>query len=107
LTNSHIVINELPMKYEEVAKFATREFLIDNATVSTNGCHLIIVTKDVANYILEELRKYNFEPTVIGFISKKGEPGVTIDNKISEYVASKAKLARLNSPGQAGSQQHE
>jgi selenophosphate synthase len=107
LTNSHIVINELPMKYEEVAKFATREFLIDNSTVSTNGCHLIIVTKEVANYILEELRKYNFEPTVIGFISKKGEPGVAIGNEISEYVASKVKLARLTSPAQAGSQQHE
>jgi selenophosphate synthase len=107
LTNSHIVINELPMKYEEVAKFATREFLIDNSTVSTNGCHLIIVTKEVANYILEELRKYNFEPTVIGFISKKGEPGVAIGNEISEYVSSKAKLARLTSLAQAGSQQHE
>ncbi|MDQ3869167.1 MAG: SelD-related putative sulfur metabolism protein [Thermoproteota archaeon] len=107
LTNSHIVINELPMKYEEVAKFATREFLIDNSTVSTNGCHLIIVTKEVANYILEDLRKYNFEPTVIGFISKKGEPGVAIGNEISEYVASKVKLARLTSPAQAGSQQHE
>jgi selenophosphate synthase len=107
LTNSHIVINELPIKYEEVAKFATREFLIDNATVSTNGCHLIIVTKDVANYILEELRKHSFEPTVIGFISKKGEPGVAIGNEISEYVASKAKLARLNSSAQAESQQHE
>jgi hypothetical protein len=44
---------------------------------------------------------------VIGFISKKGEPGVTSGNKISEYVASKAKLARLNSSAQAGSQQHE
>jgi hypothetical protein len=44
---------------------------------------------------------------VIGFISKKGEAGVAIGNEISEYVASKAKLARLNSLAQAGSQQHE
>jgi selenophosphate synthase len=103
MTNSHIVINKLPMKYEEIAKFATREFLIDNATVSTNGCHLIVTTKDIANSVLEELRKSNFEPTVIGFIAKKGEPAVTIGNEISEYVASKVKLARLNSLAQAGS----
>ena len=107
LTNSHIVINKLPMKYEEIAKFATREFLIDNATASTNGCHLIVATNDVANSVLEELRKYNFEPTVIGFIAKKGEPTVAIGNEISEYVASKAKLARLNSLAQTGSQQHK
>lgn len=107
LTNSHIVINELPMKNEEIAKFATREFLIDNATVSTNGCHLIVATNDVANSVLEELRRHNFEPTVMGFIAKKGEPVVTIEKEISKYVASKAKLARLNSLVQAGSQQHK
>jgi selenophosphate synthase len=107
LTNSHIVINELPMKNEEIAEFATREFLIDNATVSTNGCHLIVATNDVANSVLEELRRHNFEPTVMGFIAKKGEPVVTIEKEISKYVASKAKLARLNSLVQAGSQQHK
>jgi selenophosphate synthase len=104
LTNSHIVINELPMKNEEIAQFATREFLIDNATVSTNGCHLIVATNDVANSVLEELRRHNFEPTVMGFIAKKGEPVVTIEKEIGKYVASKAKLARLNSLAQAGSQ---
>jgi selenophosphate synthase len=95
------------MKNEEIAEFATREFLIDNATVSTNGCHLIVATNDVANSVLEELRRHNFEPTVMGFIAKKGEPVVTIEKEISKYVASKAKLARLNSLVQAGSQQHK
>ncbi len=43
----------------------------------------------------------------MGFIAKKGEPVVTIEKEISKYVASKAKLARLNSLVQTGSQQHK
>ena len=96
LTNSHVVIDELPIKYEEIAKFATKEFLIENATASSNGCHLIVATKDLAGSIMADLRKHNFEPAIIGFIAKKGRPSVAIEKDISQYVASKAKLAKLN-----------
>ena len=97
LINSHIVVNDLPMKHEEIAKFTTKEFLTENATSSTNGCHLIVATKDLATSIIEDLRKHNFEPAVIGFISKKERPFVAIEKDVSQYVASKAKLAELNS----------
>ena len=96
MTNSHVVIDELPIKYEEIAKFATKEFLIENATASLNGCHLIVATKDLASSIIADLRKHNFEPAIIGFIAKKGRPSVAIEKDISQYVASKAKLAKLN-----------
>ena len=96
LTNSHVVINEIPMMYEEIARFATKEFLIENATASSNGCHLIVVTIDLASSIIGDLRKHNFEPAVIGFIAKKERPFVVIEKDISQYVASKAKLAKLN-----------
>jgi selenophosphate synthase len=96
LINSHIVVNDLPMKHEEIAKFTTKEFLTENATSSTNGCHLIVATKDLATSIIEDLRKHNFEPAIIGFIAKKGRPSVAIEKDISQYVASKAKLAKLN-----------
>jgi selenophosphate synthase len=96
LINSHIVVNDLPMKYEEIAKFTTKEFLTENATSSTNGCHLIVATKDLATSIIEDLRKHNFEPAVIGFIAKKERPFVAIEKDVSQYVASKAKLAKLN-----------
>lgn len=96
LTNSHVVINEIPMMYEEIARFATKEFLIENATASSNGCHLIVVTRDLASSIIGDLRKHNFEPAVIGFIAKKERPFVAIEKDISQYVASKAKLAKLN-----------
>ena len=96
LTNSHVVINEIPMMYEEIARFATKEYLIENATASSNGCHLIVVTRDLASSIIGDLRKHNFEPAVIGFIAKKERPFVVIEKDISQYVASKAKLAKLN-----------
>jgi selenophosphate synthase len=104
LANSYIVINELPMKYEEIARFATKEFLVENATASSNGCHLIVATKDVANSVIEDLRKHNFEPMIIGFVAKKERPFVAIEKDINEYVASKAKLARLNSMAQTKAQ---
>ena len=100
LTNSHIVIRDLPMKYEEISKFATRELLIENSTASSNGCHLIVTTKDVASLVVDDLRRHNFEPTVIGFFSKKERPYVTTEKDIVQYVASKSKLARLNSLAQ-------
>jgi selenophosphate synthase len=97
LTNSHIVISELPMKYEEIDRFATRELLIENSTASSNGCHLIVATKDVTSSVVDDLRRHNFEPTIIGFFSKKEKPAVTTEKDILQYIASKSKLARLNS----------
>jgi selenophosphate synthase len=97
LVNSHIVINDLPMKYENIARFATKELLVEDATASSVGCHIIVATKNVANLVIEDLRKHNFEPSIIGFIAKKESPKLIIERNINDYVASKAKLARLNS----------
>jgi len=96
LTNSHLVINELPVKHEQIAKFATKEFLVENATSSTNGCHLVVASKEVTSLIVEDLRKHNFDPTRIGFVAKKGSPVVVIEKDPSQYVSSKVKLVALN-----------
>lgn len=96
LVNARIVINNLPMKYDEIARFATKELLVENATAASTGCHMIIATKNVADLIMEDLQKHNFEPSVIGFIAKKESPGLTIEADIDKYVSSKAKLAKLN-----------
>ena len=96
LVNARIVINNLPMKYDEIARFATKELLVENATAASTGCHMIIATKNVADLIMGDLQKHNFEASVIGFIGKKESPGLTIDADIDKYVASKSKLAKLN-----------
>ncbi len=95
LANVELNIRELPIRNGEVAKFATREFLIENATASLNGCHIIVATKDVANLIMEELKKHNFAPERIGFVQRKGSWSVSFATDISQFVASKVKLAQL------------
>jgi len=72
---------------------------VDNATASINGCHLIVATKDVVSLMIEDLRKHNFMPEQIGFVSKKGSSSVAFAGKegADPYVAAKAKLARLSS----------
>jgi selenophosphate synthase len=95
LLNAQIVINNLPIKFDEIARFATKEFLVENATAASIGCHMIVATNDVANLIMEDLRKHNFEPSIIGFIAKKDGPGLRIEADIDKYV-SKTKLTKLN-----------
>lgn len=89
ISNAHMVVNEVPIKYEELARFATDEFLVSNSTASVNGCHLIISNEDLAPLILEDLRKHNFNPQIIGFVTDKERPMVTINNNINKYVAAK------------------
>jgi selenophosphate synthase len=101
LANVQLIINkELPVRDEELAKFVTKEFLVENSTASLNGCHIIVATKDVANLITEELSKHNFAPERIGFVEKKGSWSVSFATDVSQFVASKVKLARLMGPPQ-------
>jgi selenophosphate synthase len=95
LLNAQIVINNLPIKFDEIARFATKEFLVENATAASIGCHIIVATNNVANLIMEDLRKHNFEPSIVGFIAKKDGPGLRIEAEIDKYV-SKTKLTKLN-----------
>lgn len=95
VANVQLMINELPFRDEEIARFVTNEFLVENATSSLNGCHVIVATKDVANLITEDLRKHNFTPETIGFVEKKGSWSVRFAVDIEQFVASKAKIAQL------------
>lgn len=101
LANAHLLISELPVRNVEIAKFATKEFLVENATASLNGCHLIVATKDAASLIIEDLKKHNFSPERIGFVAKKGTASVAFTPDVSQLVASKAKLARLTTTSPA------
>lgn len=97
--NAKLVVNQIPIRHEEVAKYATKEYLVENATASLNGCHLLVAAASVADLVIEELKKHNFAPEKIGTVSKKGSSGVAFsaDANIGDYVASKAKLQRLSS----------
>jgi hydrogenase maturation factor HypE len=84
------------MKNEAIARYVTEEFLMENATSSSTSCHLIVAAENIANLIVEELRKANFDPTIIGSISKKGTPHVEIENNVNQYLALKDKMVRPN-----------
>ena len=97
LSNSQLMVNSVPLLHEEMSRYATREYLVENTTASLNGCHLLVATRDVAASMMEELRKHNFSPESIGTVTKKGSASVTFggETKVQDFVASKMKLARL------------
>jgi selenophosphate synthase len=96
LAGVQLTINNLPMKYDEIARFAAKDLMVENATSASTGCHMIVATENVANLITEDLRKHNFEPSVIGLVAKKETPGLKIEADIDKYVPSKTKLTQLN-----------
>src|SRR5207249_9902560 len=98
LANAHLMVNELPIRNEEMARFATKEFLVENATASLNGCHLIVTTRDAAGSIIEDFKKHNFAPERIGIVAKKGVASIAFTEDISNaFFGKDRKSTRLNS----------
>ena len=79
------------MKNEAIARYVTEEFLMENATSSSTKLSSNSSAENIANLIVEELRKTNFDPTIIGSFSKKGTPHVEIENNVNQYLALKLK----------------
>lgn len=95
ISNSHLKIREIPMKYEEFAIRATTENIIPNSTSSANGCHIIIASNEVANQIAEDLKKHNFAATIIGEVIEKDGAKVTISKKLRSYMAADRLINRF------------
>lgn len=81
LINSEIIVDQVPLVDKDVANFVSKEYLISNPTASTPDTNIIIVSKDLATTILEELSKHKFSPAVIGRVGKPGKPRVNFNNK--------------------------
>ena len=95
ISNSHLNIREIPMKYEEFAVRAITENIIPNSTSSVNGCHIIIASNEVANQIAEDLKKHNFDATIIGEVIEKDGAKVTINKKLRSYMAADRLINRF------------
>jgi selenophosphate synthase len=95
ISNSHLKIREIPMKYEEFAIRATTENIIPNSTSSANGCHIIIASNEVANQIAEDLKKHNFAAAIIGEVIEKDGAKVTISKKLRSYMAADRLINRF------------
>jgi selenophosphate synthase len=85
LINSEIIIDQVPHVDDDIKNFVLKEHLISNVSASTPETNMIVVAKDFAAIILEELSKHKFNPAIIGRIGKPGKAGVIFSNKQSTF----------------------
>ena len=78
LINSEIIIDQVPHVDNDIKNFVLKEHLISNVSASTPETNMIVVAKDFAAIILEELSKHKFNPAIIGRIGKPGKAGVIL-----------------------------
>jgi selenophosphate synthase len=76
LINSEIIIDQVPFIDNDIKNFVLKEHLISNVSASTPDTNMIIVSKDFATTIIEELSKHKFNPAIVGRIGKPGKVGV-------------------------------
>lgn len=82
LLNKEIIIEQQQIPYidKDISTFLAKEHLISNVSASTSDTNMIIVSKDLAASIMEELAKHKFNPTIIGKIGKPGKSTVHLHN---------------------------
>ncbi len=96
ISNCELIINKLPIKFDNISKFLVKEFLIENGTSSDNKCNLIISRRDVTDLIIEDLMKIGFEPEIIGQIGKKNNTSnLIIKENVNQFIATRNKTSNL------------
>lgn len=89
ISNVNLLLEQIPLKYKEFVHFATRNFLMDNATAGTNGAVAVIASKDVIKNVYTDLSKNGYEPVVIGKVVGKGDGKVYVGQEIMDMVCSR------------------
>ena len=85
LINNQIIIDNVPYVDNDIKNFVLKEHLLSNVSASTPDTNMIIVSKDFAATIMDELSKHKFNPAIIGRIGgKPGKAGVSFNNKIHQ-----------------------
>ena len=84
LMNNQIIIDNVPYVNNDIKNFVSKEHLLSNVSASTPDTNMIIVSKDFAATIMEELSKHKFNPAIVGRIGKLGKAGVSFSNKIQQ-----------------------
>lgn len=92
LSNASIRIERIPLLSPELSEFATRNYIIPNATSGTNGATVIIASRRVIEEVEAELRERGEEPIRIGRVVSKGEARVMAPSTLKKYISAKAYL---------------
>ena len=95
----NISLDYLPLHYPEFVKYATENFLMDNATAGTNGAVAMIANPNVIENIYHDLNYGGCEPQIIGKVLGKGSGSVTISKDVNDMIASDILLNQLNIEG--------
>jgi len=92
LSNVAIRLTDIPLLDSRISEFATRNFIIPNATAGTNGAIVVVARPEVIEGVEEQLRKLGFNPARIGYVESRGTPLVRAPSTLRRYVASKSYL---------------
>ncbi len=82
----NVDLEEIPVFDEEIAEFATENFIIPNSTAGTNGAILIFCSRKIADQVMDELRKVGGEPAIIGKVTGRSEGVVTVHKKVEKLI---------------------
>ncbi|MBI4257572.1 MAG: SelD-related putative sulfur metabolism protein, partial [Thaumarchaeota archaeon] len=87
-----ISLDRVPLGYEKPVLFATRNYLMDNATAGTNGAIAIIASQGVLEEVESDLRKSGYQPEIIGNIVGRGEGRLFVRPEVEGMISSKSLL---------------
>jgi selenophosphate synthase len=96
-TKSIIELENIPLMFPKFSEFATKYFIMPNATAGTNGAFVIISHRNIAESLIKDLRREGLEPKIIGRIlrTKVSEPRLRAPRDIIRYVADKKILSYI------------
>jgi selenophosphate synthase len=91
-----ISLDNLPLRYPEFVKYATENFLMDNATAGTNGAVAVIASPNIIANISSDLKSAGYDPHIIGTVLGKGNGTVNISKDVNDMITSDILLNQLN-----------
>ncbi|MEE8239095.1 MAG: hypothetical protein V3R13_03300, partial [Nitrososphaerales archaeon] len=94
-TKVDISLDELPVKYADYVRFATENFLMDNATSGTNGAVALIGEEGLISEIMRMLRREGQDPRIIGTVIGKGDGRLETGDVVNEMIASAQLLSEV------------
>ncbi len=92
--NAYIRLDKIPILFPEFSRFATKYFIMPNATAGTNGAFVLVAHKNIADDIVDDLEKRGLDPHIIGeVVEVKKRVGVKAPTILSNYIADKKLLS--------------
>lgn len=93
--NATIRLWRIPLLYPDLAEFATRAYVIPNATAGTNGAFIAVVPETVVEGFVADLKARGLQPQVFGEVTGIGEARVIAPKELRRYVADGRLLAHF------------